>query len=97
MKKLTVKMLFPQKKSLMVSIPLANINKAPPSQAKTLAMLKANLGQQKMERARKGPIVASRTSDTVLPSFSTTFSPLVSSSSVFNGIMPFTPLNASTP
>ena len=68
MKKLTVKMLFPQKKSLMVSIPLANINKAPPSQAKTLAMLKANLGQQKMERSMKGPIGAYKTSDTVLPS-----------------------------
>jgi hypothetical protein len=77
------------KRSLMVRIPLDKL-RAPVTlvkKTKTLADLKMGLAQKKMERAMRCPIGSSRTSDTALPSFS----------HAFGGMIPFTPLAASTP
>jgi hypothetical protein len=57
----------PKKKSLMVRIPLEKLRKVTPEKkTKTLADLKMGLAQKKMERAMRGPIGSSRTSDTTL-------------------------------
>ena len=73
----------PKKKSLMVKIPLEKLrNVTPEKKTKTLADLKMGLALQKMERAMRGPIGSSRTSDTATP---------------IGNVMPFTPLAASTP
>lgn len=75
---------------MMVSIPLSKVKKSPPTQTKTLAMLKQGLAAKKMERAMGGPIGASRSSDTASTGSLFDSGP---SSSVFKGILPFTPLN----
>ena len=79
-------------KSLRVRIPLAKIHKTPPrispnvvktpvKETKTLAMLKANLAQQKARLAQqRGPIGASRTDDTALPSLSSPAGPILGTS-----------------
>ena len=73
----------PKKKSLMVKIPLEKLrNVTPEKKTKTLADLKMGLALQKMERAMRGPIGSSRTSDTATP---------------IGNVMPVTPLAASTP
>ena len=73
----------PKKKSLMVKIPLEKLrNVTPEKKTKTLADLKMGLALQKMERAMRGPIGSSRTTDTATP---------------IGNVMPFTPLAASTP
>ena len=62
---------IPQKIFLMVKFPLSKLNKTPMKETKTLAMLKANLAEQKARIAQqRGPIGASRTDDTALPSLS---------------------------
>jgi hypothetical protein len=53
------------KKSMMVRIPLEKLrNVTPVKKTRTLADLKMGLAQKKMERAMRGPIGSSRTSDT---------------------------------
>ena len=55
------------RKSMMVKIPLEKLRKpSPVKKTKTLADLKMGLAQKKMERAMRGPIGSSRTSDTAL-------------------------------
>ena len=70
-------------KKLVVKLPFL-AQTTPPKATKTLADLKAGLAQKKMERAMRGPIGSSRTSDTALPRFA-------------NGGMKFQPLSTSTP
>lgn len=79
-------MLFPIKHTPLTSPPFN----------KTLTMLKQGLGAKKMERAMKGLLGASRSSDTAMSSFSSVFNPSTSST-VFKGVIPINPLNASTP
>ena len=82
-KKKSPKKKSPQKKSLMVKIPLEKLrNVTPEKKTKTLADLKMGLALKKMERAMRGPIGSSRTTDTATP---------------IANVMPFTPLAASTP
>ena len=53
---------------MMVKIPLEKLrNVTPEKKTKTLADLKMGLAQKKMERAMRGPIGSSRTSDTAIP------------------------------
>jgi hypothetical protein len=71
------------KKSLMVRIPLEKLRSVTPvKKTKTLADLKMGLAQKKMERAMRGPIGSSRTSDT--------------GGFTLGNVIPFTPLAAST-
>jgi hypothetical protein len=68
----------------MVRIPSEKLRSVTPvKKTKTLADLKMGLAQKKMERAMRGPIGSSRTSDT--------------GSVTLGNVMPFTPLAASTP
>jgi hypothetical protein len=70
------------KKSMMVRIPLEKLRSVTPvKKTKTLADLKMGLAQKKMERAMRGPIGSSRTSDT----------------GGLGNVIPFNPLAASTP
>jgi hypothetical protein len=66
------------KKSMIVRIPLEKLRSVTPvKKTKTLADLKLGLAQKKMERAMRGPMGSSRTSDTmpnVIP-----FTPLAAS------------------
>jgi hypothetical protein len=72
------------KKSMMVRIPLEKLRSVTPvKKTKTLADLKFGLAQKKMERAMRGPIWSSRTSDT--------------GGFTLGNVTPFTPLAASTP
>jgi hypothetical protein len=65
----------PPKKYVNVRIPLEKLRKPTPvKKTKTLADLKLGLAQKKMERAMRGPIGSSRTSDT-MPNV-TPFTPL---------------------
>lgn len=84
---------FPKKKKtpkLIVKIPFSKYmtpQNTPPRKTKTLAELKQGLAEKKMERAMRGPIGTSRTTDTALPSFG----------QAFGGMAHFTPLSTSTP
>jgi hypothetical protein len=70
------------KKSMMVRIPSEKLRSVTPvKKTKTLADLKMGLAQKKMERAMRGPIGSSRTSDT----------------GGLGNVTPFTPLAESTP
>ena len=61
----------PQKtRQLVVKLPFSKLSKpqvTPPGKTKTLAELKRQLAEKKMERAMRGPIGSSRTEDTALP------------------------------